>query len=202
MTTAKTFSTRYMVELALMIAIVFLMSFTPLGYIRTPGLSVTLLTVPVAVGAVILGPAGGAICGLAFGVTSFYQCFSTTFGTMLLSINPAGTFVTCIVPRVLEGWLTGLLFAFLYGRVRTRKISYYGASLACPLLNTLLFMSSLVLFFYRSDYIQGMAAGMGVGNPFAFVLAFVGVQGVIEAILCFMIASVVSRTLYIVCMQR
>ena len=71
MTTAKTFSTRYMVELALMIAIVFLMSFTPLGYIRTPGLSVTLLTVPVAVGAVILGPAGGAICGLAFGVTSF-----------------------------------------------------------------------------------------------------------------------------------
>lgn len=196
MTTAKTFSTKYMVELALMIAIVFLMSFTPLGYIRTPGLSVTLLTVPVAVGAVILGPTGGAVCGLAFGLTSFYQCFSSAFGTMLLSINPVGAFCTSVIPRVLEGWLTGLLFSFLYSRERTRKISFYGASLACPLLNTLLFMSSLVLFFYRSDYIQGIAAGLGVGNPFTFVLAFVGLQGLIEAILCFLVASVVSRTLH------
>ena len=196
MTTAKTFSTKYMVELALMIAIVFLMSLTPLGYIRTPGLSVTLLTVPVAVGAVILGPTGGAICGLAFGITSFYQCFSSTFGMALLSINPVGTFITSIVPRVLEGWLCGLIFAFLYDRVRTRKLSFYVASLSCPLLNTLLFMSSLVLFFYRSDYIQEMASGFGVRNPFTFVLAFVGLQGLVEAILCFMIASVVSRTLY------
>lgn len=48
--------TRYMTELALMSAIIFLMAFTPLGYFRTPGLSITFLTVPVAVGAIILGP--------------------------------------------------------------------------------------------------------------------------------------------------
>ena len=34
-----------MVELAMMIAIILLMSFTPLGYLRTPGLSITLLTI-------------------------------------------------------------------------------------------------------------------------------------------------------------
>mgnify|MGYP002231725940 CR=1 FL=1 len=62
-----------MVELAMMIAIILLMSFTPLGYLRTPGLSITLLTIPVAVGAIILGPKGGAVCGLAFGATSFYM---------------------------------------------------------------------------------------------------------------------------------
>ncbi len=48
--------TLYMVELAMMVAIIFMMAFTPLGYLRTPGLSITFLTVPVAVGAVILGP--------------------------------------------------------------------------------------------------------------------------------------------------
>ena len=69
---AKRSSTLYMVELAMMIAIILLMSFTPLGYLRTPGLSITLLTIPVAVGAIILGPKGGAVCGLAFGATSFY----------------------------------------------------------------------------------------------------------------------------------
>ena len=70
---AKRSSTLYMVELAMMIAIILLMSFTPLGYLRTPGLSITLLTIPVAVGAIILGPKGGAVCGFTFGATSFYM---------------------------------------------------------------------------------------------------------------------------------
>ena len=101
----KKFDTRYMVELAMMIAIIILMAFTPLGYLRTPGLSITFLTIPVAVGAIILGPRGGAICGLAFGATSFYMALtgSSSFAAMLLSINPFGTFITCIVARVLEG---------------------------------------------------------------------------------------------------
>ena len=54
-TSATKFNTKYMVELALMVAVILVMSLTPLGYIRTPGLSITLLTVPVAVGAIILG---------------------------------------------------------------------------------------------------------------------------------------------------
>ena len=94
-TSASKFNTKYMVELALMVAVILVMSLTPLGYIRTPGLSITLLTVPVAGGAIILGPVGGLICGLAFGLTSFYQCFvGGAMGTVLLGINPFGTFVT------------------------------------------------------------------------------------------------------------
>ena len=91
---AKRSSTLYMVELAMMIAIILLMSFTPLGYLRTPGLSITLLTIPVAVGAIILGPKGGAVCGLAFGATSFYMAVtgSSAFAAALFNINPFGTF--------------------------------------------------------------------------------------------------------------
>ena len=62
--------TSFMVKLALMVAIIFVMAFSPLGYLRTPGLTITFLTVPVAVGAIILGPTAGAICGAAFGLTS------------------------------------------------------------------------------------------------------------------------------------
>lgn len=103
--------TKFMVELALMVAIIFVMAFTPLGYFQTMGLSITFLTVPVAVGAIILGPKGGAICGLAFGITSFMQCFGMgAFGTMLFSHNPLGTAFVCIVPRLLEGLLCGLIF--------------------------------------------------------------------------------------------
>ena len=94
----KRSSTLYMVELAMMIAIILLMSFTPLGYLRTPGLSITLLTIPVAVGAIILGPKGGAVCGLAFGATSFYMAVtgSSAFAAALFNINPFGIHQHCI----------------------------------------------------------------------------------------------------------
>lgn len=187
-------NTRYMVELALMAAIIFLMAFTPLGYFRTPGISITFLTVPVAVGAIILGPKGGAICGLAFGITSLIQCFmGGSFGSMLLSINPIGTVITCIVPRILEGLLCGMVFQGI--RKVSKNGAYLAASLACPLLNTVFFMSAVVLIFYHTEYIQGFVETLGVTNPLMFVVAFVGLQGLIEAGVCFLIAGAVSRTL-------
>ncbi len=190
----STNNTRYMVELALMAAIIFLMAFTPLGYFRTPGISITFLTVPVAVGAIILGPKGGAVCGLTFGITSLIQCFmGGSFGSMLLSINPIGTAITCIVPRVLEGLLCGMVFQGIHKVAKNS--AYFAASLACPLLNTVFFMGAVVLIFYHTEYIQGFVQTLGVTNPLMFVVAFVGLQGLIEAGVCFLIASAVSRTL-------
>ena len=186
--------TRYMVELALMNAIIFIMAFTPLGYLRTPGISITFLTVPVAVGAMILGPAGGAACGLAFGITSLMQCFGMSpMGAMLLSINPFGTAVTCIVPRVLEGFLCGLVFKGV--RSKKKNLAYFIGGLTCPVLNTVLYMSSLVLFFYNTEYIQGFVETLGVSNPLTFVAAFVGAQGAIEAAVCTVVSAAVARAL-------
>ena len=55
---------------------------------------------------------------------------------------------------------------------------------------------SLVIFFYNTEYIQGFAQAFGVTNPFMFVIAFVGVQGAIEAVICFVVGSILTRTLY------
>ena len=119
-----------------------------------------------------------------------------SMGTVLLGINPFGTFVTTVVTRTLEGFLTGLIFKGLHSINGVKKFSYYIASLCCPLLNTLLFMSSLVLFFYNTDYVQAFVTALGAKNPLIFVVLFVGVQGLIEAGICFIVASVVSRALY------
>ena len=110
--------------------------------------------------------------------------------------SPFGTFVTTVVTRTLEGFLTGLIFKGLHSIKGVKKFSYYIASLCCPLLNTLLFMSSLVLFFYNTDYVQAFVTALGAKNPLIFVVLFVGVQGLIEAGICFIVASVVSRALY------
>ena len=187
--------TTFMVKLALMVAIIFVMAFSPLGYLRTPGLTITFLTVPVAVGAIILGPTAGAICGAAFGITSAIMALTggSAFSAALLQINPFGLMFTCLVPRILEGWLSGLIFQLV--RKFSKNGAYFAASLACPLLNTLFFMSSLVLFFYHTEYIQNIASGLGTSNPLFFVILFVGVQGAIEAIVCTIIGSAVSRAL-------
>ncbi len=192
----KKFSTKQFVEMALLTAIIVLLAFTPIGYIRTFGLEITLIVVPVTVGAVTLGPAAGAVLGAVFGITSFIQCFGMSpFGAVLLGINPLSTFVVCVVSRVLMGFLTGLIYQGLQKAAAVRKVSVVIANLMGPLLNTFFFMGSLILFFYRTDYIQGLAESMGASNALAFVIAFVGINGVVEAVVCFIVGSAISKAL-------
>lgn len=180
-------------QLALLVAIVLVMAYTPLGYLRTLGLEISFLMIPVTIGAIVLGPVEGAILGLVFGLTSFATCFgSSAFGATLLGISPIYTFITCVVARVLAGFLAGVVFKI----VKKLKRSYEIACLAGPLLNTAFFMSCLVVFFYKTEFIQSLAVSLGVANPFAFIVAFVGLQGVVEAIACFLIATVISRNVH------
>ncbi len=196
MNTTTNFRTTRMVQLALFIAIIILMAFTPIGYIKTPALEITLIVIPVTVGAIILGPTSGAILGGIFGITSFIQCFGMSpFGAVLLGINPLATFILCMVPRILMGWLSGVLFVALKKIDKTKVFSYAAASLAGPLLNTILFMTALVVFFYNTDYIQGFVSAMGTSNVFAFVIAFVGVNGLIEAGVNFVAGGAISKAL-------
>ncbi|MBR2503598.1 MAG: ECF transporter S component [Oscillospiraceae bacterium] len=189
----KKTKTLKLAQLALLVAIVLVMAYTPLGYLRTLGLEISFLMIPVTIGAIVLGPAEGAILGLVFGLTSFATCFgSSPFGVALLAINPVYTFIGCVVTRVLAGFLTGVIFK----AVKKLKLGYEITSLAGPLLNTLFFMGALVLFFYNTEFIQNLAASLGAANPFTFVIAFVGLQGLVEAVACCVIAAVVSKNVH------
>lgn len=199
MKTTTNFRTIKMVQMALFTAIILLMAFTPIGYIKTFGLEITLIVVPVTVGAIIMGPVSGAILGGVFGITSFIQCFGISpFGAVLLGINPVGTFILCMVPRILMGWFTGLIFVGLKKWDKTKTISYAVANLGGPLLNTVLFMTTLILLFYNTEYIQGIASSLGTTNIFAFVAAFVGVNGLVEAGVCFVVGTAISKTLDVI----
>lgn len=195
----KNFSTTYMVELAVLIAIILIMAFTPIGYIKTLGLEITLIVVPVAVGAVTLGPAAGLILGTIFGITSFIQCFGMSqFGVMLLSINPVFTFIVCVPTRALMGWLTGMIYKALKQGNKTKKIACPLSCLASPLLNTLFFMSAICILFYQTDYIQSLVTSMGASNVLVFVIAFVGINGLVEALASFVAGTAIAQALLVV----
>ena len=195
----KKMNTTYMVELAVLIAIILIMAFTPIGYIRTLGLEITLIVVPVAVGAVTLGPMAGLILGTIFGITSFIQCFGmSAFGVMLLSINPVFTFIVCVPTRMLMGWLTGLIFQGLRKGSATKKIACPVSCLASPLLNTLFFMGAICILFYQTDYIQSLVTSFGASNALAFDIAFVGFNGLVEALASFIAGTAIAQALLVV----
>ncbi len=194
----KTQTTRTMalVRLALLVAIELIMAVTPLGYLRTAGLEISFLMVPVTLGAILLGPLAGAVLGGVFGMSSFLAAFSSAFGAPLLALNPFLTFVVCFVPRVLAGWLPGLLVRAMAQNPQKSKLpAFAAASIVAPLLNTVLFMSALLLFFYNSQPLQAIAAALGTSNVIAFFGAFVGVQGLVETGVCFAICLPLSVAL-------
>lgn len=188
--------TRRLTRLALLAALVLVLAYTPLGYIHIGPMAVTFIMIPVTVGAILLGPAEGAALGCVFGLTSFSTCFgSDPFGTALLAIDPPATFAMCVAARALAGWLTGLIFRALHrpGRPALSNLAFGAAALAGPVLNTALFMGSLVLFFYHTDFVQGYVTALGAANPLAFVALFVGTQGAVEAALGFVVSGLLCR---------
>ncbi|MBR3589218.1 MAG: ECF transporter S component [Clostridia bacterium] len=186
-------------QLAVLAAIVVVMSFTPLGYLKIGPLSIALVIIPVVTGAIVLGPGAGAFMGLVFGVTSFAQCFGMdAFGTTLMSINPFFTFIMCIPTRVLAGFLCGLIFKGMSGALSGKKsaeLSYPVAAVSGPVFNTLFFMSSLILFFGKTDFIQNMMADTGAENLLMFFVIMIGVNGIVEILSCLVVASALSKAL-------
>ena len=187
----------YMTELAVLISILLLLEITGLGMFKTFGLELTILQIPVIIGAIVLGPSGGAAMGAVFGLISYWECFGkSSFGVALMSINPLLTFIVCVPTRILMGWLCGLIFKGMHSRLAQTKanfVSYITASLSGALLNTAFFMSTLCLCFYHTEFIQGFVELLGSTNVFMFIVLFVGVQGLVEALLCASVGSVVSK---------
>lgn len=190
-----------MAELALMTAIVLILAFTPLGYLKTTwGVEITFIVIPVAVGSIILGPKAGAFLGLVFGLTSFAQCFGASpLGAMMLQISPVGTFVCCVVTRVLVGIVPGLLYALVK---RFKKARTVGMSICCflaPVTNTALYILSNYLIFSDTWLDISISSygysGDGGLSLLGFMLGMVAVNGIAEAISCLIIATAICKAL-------
>ena len=146
---------RWLTQLALLVAILLVLNYTPLGYLQIGPLSASLLTVPVAIGAMTMGPTAGAILGGVFGCISFWECFGRSqFGAVLLGINPLYTFLVCVPTRILAGWLCGLSFKGLNKLDKSNLWSFGAAGLIGALCNTVLFMTTLCLCFYNTESVS------------------------------------------------
>lgn len=180
-------------------AIILMMAFTPLGYLKVGAISISFLMIPVAIGAIAMGPYAGAALGGLFGITSFAQCFGMdAFGTFLLDVNPIFTFIVCILARALAGFLTGLISdALKKVFAQKRPIAYALTGLSAALLNTILFVGSLLLFFWNNtDFTAKMGEwGFNTATIFKFFAAFVGINALVEAAAALFVTCAIATAL-------
>ena len=192
----KHFDTKSLVVLGLMTALTLVFSFTPIGSIPIGPLVITMNVIPIAISAVVLGPVGGGVMGAIFGLCSFLQCIGigipSGMGAILFDINPVLAFIQRVIPRLVDGILVGFVFKGVR-RISNTYISCAVTGFCSAFFNTALFMSSLVLLFGSTDYVQEL---MGGKNIIVFICTFVGINAVCEMIASTVITGAVGAALY------
>ena len=175
---------------AILSALILLMTFCGIGYIPLVyPLKLTLLTLPVAVGSVLMGYKVGLILGGVFGISSFITCFGMDpFGSTLLGINPFLCAVMCIVPRLLCGMLPALIYKAISIKDTKGFVSIPVAATATALLNTLFFLTFLWVFFVNKTDLIGK-------NFFSFFIASAGINALLEAAVCLVAGTAIVKAL-------
>lgn len=201
MQTSKKKDIRYLTQLALLIGIVIVLANTPLGMIQLPIIKATTIHIPVILGAILLGPAAGAILGATFGICSLVSntiaptllsfAFSPFMSTTGLSgaVKALWISVGC---RVLIGLAAGWLWVAL------KKLKWNDLA-ALPLVgfvgsmvNTVCVMGSIYLLFAQ-QYAQ--AKDVALTAVFGLVMGTVTASGIPEAIAAAVLVAVIGKAL-------
>lgn len=194
----KKYDVRTLTRLALLVALELVMKAIGLGSVPVGPLHMSFLTLPIAVGAIVMGPVAGMILGGVFGAVSFYDAVTgaSAMTGALFQVSPLNTFILCVGMRMLMGWCVGWMFRALKKFNSSGTWSYFVSAMCAPLFNTLFFMGYIVLAFYGCDYVQNLVTAKGAANPLMFVVLLVGIQGVVEFLVCGILGGIISRAVY------
>ena len=154
---------------AVFFAIIFIMGFIPqMGYIAiVPGVSLTLMHLPILLGAYLFGWKRGLLYGIAFGVTSWLQAMMSGTGFNAFFIYPW----ISILPRALWGFLAGLFFQLLrkLPKIYGNAAVIAAGGLLLTVLHTGLVFGALFLFFPKvmvPMFTSSEPAGAGIAFTF------------------------------------
>lgn len=145
--------------IALMIVLQFLGTILP---IKIGPVSLSLVLIPIVIGAAVYGPGAGAVLGAAFGILANIFCANgmDAGGHMVFQASP----ILCIVVVMLKGILCGYAAGLVY-KLLAKKNGYIAmlcAAIVCPVVNTGIFLLGMRLFFM--DVLSVWAGGSNVAG--------------------------------------
>lgn len=145
------------------------------------GLSLSLVLVPIVVGAVLYGAGAGALLGGVFGLVVSVMAIQGRLGVltnMMVAYNPVLTVAVCMLKGVAAGWVAGLV----NGAFKKRPvIGIFAAAAVAPLTNTGIFLAGMLTVFRGVMLDFADSIGMsGVGTLYFAIVVLVGVNFIIE----------------------
>jgi uncharacterized membrane protein len=156
---------------ALVIVLQYLGSFIKFGMF-----SISLVLIPIVIGAATCGPKISTWLGFVFGAMVLISGDAAAF----LAIDVFGTVFTVLVKGIACGLLAGLTYRLL--EKKNRYLAVIAAAIVCPLANTGVFLIGCFLFFFETIKEWGVAGGFSnvisymilglVGGNFLFEMAF------------------------------
>ena len=181
--------TKKLVGVGLLTAIVVVLQALAVAIRPTGIFNISLVLVPIVVGAALYGHKAGAWLGFVFSVVVLF-----TDSAAFMAINVPGTIITVLVKGTIAGFIAGL--AYLALEKKSRQLAVTAAAIACPVTNTGLFLLGCVVFFM--DTINGWAAASGYASAGTYlIVGMVGVNFLIELAVNIVLSSVIVRIIHI-----
>lgn len=183
--------TNRLAKLGIITAILLIQNFVPLlGNIPIPPLNPTIIHVTVIVATIVMGTKDGMIAGFIWGVIRFARALAMPATPLdpLIWVNP----MISILPRVLIGLSTGLLFHFLQKRFKSNKMSIAISAFVGSMTNTI-FVMLFIYIFFNADI--GRLMNIDMSNIAYGLMVIIVTSGIPEAIVASILAPLIVKPL-------
>ena len=184
---------------AVLIAVMLLFGFTPIGYIPLGVIQITLMCIPVIIGTLVLGLKTGILLGAIFAITSFVQLFtgSSIFNVLFFQpeawYEPVLFILIIVVPRMLIAPAVFCVYKFM--RIKNIPVKVGISAAVGSAVNTVIFLSMMQWFF--AERIDGLIASLGLEyvNSGAMLSIIGATNGLPEIAACVIICTPVILAL-------
>lgn len=157
------------------------------SFIRFGTFSISLVLIPIVVGAALYGPYAGAWLGFVFSVVVLVSGDAAPF----LAVSVFGTILTVLLKGTLAGFCSGLVYKVFAGK---KTLAAVLAAISCPVCNTGIFLLGCFLFFM--DTISGWASALGFSNTASYILfGLVGGNFLFEVLTNIILSPVIVRVI-------
>ena len=193
--------TRYMATLGMLCALLLVMGMTGIGLIPLPVIKATTMHIPVILGAVLLGPAAGAVLGGVFGLCSIWantttpSLLSFAFSPFMTTEGLPGVLKSLWIAlgcRILLGVISGWLWRLMKKLVKNDYIALPVTAIISTLCHTILVMGSIYVLLAQQ---YADAKNVGISAVFGLVMGTVTASGIPEAIAAAILVTVIGKAL-------
>lgn len=180
---------RKMVVTAMLSGICLFLGLTGLGFVPLPLFKLTILHLPVIIGAIVEGPVVGASIGFIFGLFSIYQNITAPTPMSPFFYNP----LVSILPRLLIGIIAYYIYKLIKSKIKNAKVAISIAAISGSLINTIGVLGTIYLIYFK-DYAavlmdKGTIANNSLSAVTTALLTVISTNGIAEAILSAVIVT-------------